>query len=185
MSLFVVGGLSVVFSLFFSRRLTDPIKRLTEASREISEGNIKSRVVVSGNDEISNLARAFNAMAANLEVQEALRRKLNANVAHELRTPLTAIQGELEGMIDGLIPVGKDRLFSLHEETSRLKTIIEGIEELSRAEQSVLQLHKKTILLKPFLTNIKERFEKLFNDKGVTLELEADEGANLYGDPAG
>lgn len=183
MSLFFVGGLSIVVSLIFSKKLTDPIERLTAAAKGISEGNIGSRVSVSGNDEISNLGRTFNAMAGNLEVQESLRRKLNANIAHELRTPLSAMQGELEGMIDGLITTDKDRLLSLHEETTRLKTIIEGFEELSRAEASVLQLNKQAIHLKPFLTHIKGRFEKLFSDKGVSLDLECDDTSDLYADP--
>lgn len=183
LSLFFVGGLSVVVSLIFSRKLTDPIKKLTAAAEDISEGDIKSRVHVAGNDEIANLARAFNAMAGNLEVHESLRRKLNANIAHELRTPLSAIQGELEGMIDGLFEIDKNRLLSLHEEVTRLKTIIEGFEELSRAEASILQLNKQSIHLKPFLTQLKGRFEKLFSDKGVSLDLDCDEISNLYADP--
>lgn len=182
-SVILLGGLSIVLSLIFSKRLTDPIKRLTAAARDISEGNVKSRVSVRGNDEISNLARTFNIMAANLEVHESLRRKLTANIAHELRTPLTVIQGELEGMIDGLIRTDKERLLSLHEEATRLKTIIEGIEELSRAEACVLALKKQSINLGSFLRNIKERFERLFNDKGVALNLECDDESFLYADP--
>ncbi len=183
LSLFFVGGLSIVVSLIFSRKLTDPIKKLTAAAKDISEGNIKSRVSVSGNDEISNLARTFNAMAGNLEVQESLRRRLNANIAHELRTPLSVMQGEIEGMIDGLIKIDNERLLSLHEEAGRLKTIIEGFEELSRAEASILHLKKQSIHLRPFLTHIKEKFEKLFNDKGILLFLECDDASSLYADP--
>jgi two-component system sensor histidine kinase BaeS len=183
LSLFVVGGLSVVVSLVFSKKLTGPIQKLTSAAEDISEGKIKSRVTVSGNDEISNLGRTFNAMADSLELQESLRRRLNANVAHELRTPLSAMQGEIEGMIDGLIKVDKDRLLSLHEEAARLKTIIEGMEEFSRAQASVLDLKKQSVFLCPFLLNIKERFEKLFSDKGVSLDLECDEAVKIYADP--
>jgi two-component system, OmpR family, sensor histidine kinase BaeS len=182
-SLLVVGGLSLLMSLVFSRRLTDPIKKLTSAARDISEGNIKSRVSFSGNDEISTLARTFNTMAGNLEVYENLRRKLTSNIAHELRTPLTAMQGEIEGMIDGLIKTDKEHLLSLHEETARLKKIIEGIEELSRAEASILELRKQNIALRPFLGNIKERFEKLFMDKGVVLSLRCEENLLIYADP--
>jgi two-component system, OmpR family, sensor histidine kinase BaeS len=181
--LFVLGGLSVILSLIFSKRMTDPIKKLTAAAEHISHGNVKSRVSISGNDEISNLARTFNMMADNLEIQEALRRKLTSNIAHELRTPLSAMQGEIEGMLDGLIKVDRERLVSLHEETVRLKHIIEGIEELSRAESSVLELRKQQILLKPFLSNIKGRFEKLFIDKGVALKLECEDMMTLYADP--
>jgi two-component system, OmpR family, sensor histidine kinase BaeS len=183
LSLLVIGGLSLLMSLVFSRRLTDPIKKLTSAARDISEGNIKSRVSVSGGDEISALALTFNNMAGNLELYENLRRKLTANIAHELRTPLGAMQGEIEGMIDGLIRTDKEHLLSLHEETERLKKIIEGFEELSMAEASALKLRRQEIGLRSFLENIKERFENLFIDKGVSLSLECDDKLGIYADP--
>lgn len=183
MSLFIVGGLSVILSLIFSRKMTKPIKNLTEAAQHISDGNIKSRVSVKGKDELSNLARTFNAMADTLEIQESLRRKLTSNIAHELRTPLSAMQGEIEGMLDGLIKVDRERLVSLLEETGRLKHIIEGIEELSKAEASVLELLKQSIDLKPFLRNMKERFKIMFDDRGVRLVLECDDKMTLYADP--
>ena len=182
-SIFIVGALAVILGFVFSRKLTEPIKKLTIAAGNISEGNMQSRVSVRGHDEISDLARAFNTMADNIEIHESLRRKLTANIAHELRTPLSAMQGELEGMIDGLIQVDRERLLSLHEETDRLKTIIEGIEALSKAERSVLELRKQTIRMKPFLVHIKDRFQKIFFDKGVGLELDADESVTLDADP--
>jgi two-component system sensor histidine kinase BaeS len=183
LSLFIVGGLSIILGLIFSKKLTDPIKSLTTAAREISEGNITRRVPVKGNDEMSRLALAFNTMSDNLEIQESLRRKLTANIAHELRTPLSAIQGELEGMIDGLITTDRERLLSLHEETNRLKTIIEGLEELSRAQASVLELRKQTVAMKPFLNNIRGRFEKMSADKGIALNVQCDDVITLHADP--
>lgn len=183
MSLFILGGLSIVLSFIFSKRLTDPIKKLTASAKDISKGKSKSRVSVSGNDEISTLSRTFNIMAGNLDIQESLRKKLTSNIAHELRTPLTSIQGELEGMIDGLIKLDKERLLSLHEETIRLKKIIEGIEELSKAEASILELKRQKIALKPFLSNIKDRFERLFIGKGIKLGLECDDALTIYADP--
>ena len=181
--IFVLGGLSLLLSLVYSKKMTDPIKKLTIAAKDISEGNIKSRVPVRGNDEISNLSRAFNVMANTLEVQESLRRKLTANIAHELRTPLSVMQGEIEGMLDGLIRLDRERLTSLHEETTRLKHIIEGIEELSRAQASVLELHRIPVALKPFLGSLKERFDVLFVDKGVKLEFDCADSVTMDADP--
>jgi two-component system, OmpR family, sensor histidine kinase BaeS len=183
LSVLALGGLSVFLSLVFSRRLTGPIKKLTAAAKDISEGNIKTRVSISGNDEISTLAQTFNTMAGSLEVYEALRRKLTANIAHELRTPLSAMQGELEAMIDGLIKNDAEHLLSLHEETGRLKKLIEGIEELSKAEASILEMKRQKIVLKPFLSNIQGRFGQLFRDKGVTLQLDCEGDPAMYADP--
>ncbi|MDA8339661.1 MAG: ATP-binding protein [Nitrospiraceae bacterium] len=182
-SLLGLGSLAVLLSVIFSRKLTNPIKRLASAARAISEGNLKSRVNISGNDEITELSATFNKMSKTLEMQEALRKKLISNTAHELRTPLGAIRGELEGMIDGFIPMDKEHLQSLYEETGRLKNILEGIEELSQAQASALSLRKQQIELKPFLESILDRFNKLFFDKGIFAELRCGEELMIYADP--
>ncbi len=168
-SLFALGGLAIVLSITFSRKLTNPIKRLVSAAKAVSEGNLKSRVKISDKDEIGKLSETFNLMAKNLEIQESLRKKLISNIAHELRTPISAMRGELEGMVDGLITTDKGQLRSLYEETGRLKNILDGIDELSQAQASALSLRKQRIELKQFLKNIIERFGKLFMDKDIAL----------------
>ena len=183
LSLFVLGGLSVLLGIIFSRKLTNPIKRLTRAAQAIGEGDLKSRVAFSGKDEISNLSDMFNRMSRTLEIQESLRKKLISNVAHELRTPISAMRGEIEGVMDGLVPLDREQLQSLHEETGRLMKIVEGIEELSRAEASALTLKKQPVELRPFLKNILDRFAITLADKGVTTELVCAEGLVVNADP--
>ena len=182
-SLFALGGLAIILSIIFSRKLTNPIKRLVSAAKAISEGNMKSRVKISDNDEIGKLSETFNLMAKNLEMQESLRKKLISNVAHELRTPISAMRGEIEGMVDGLITTDKEQLKSLYEETGRLKNILDGIDELSQAQASALSLRKQSIELKPFLKNIIDRFSKISFDKGINIELQCDDGFIIHADP--
>jgi two-component system sensor histidine kinase BaeS len=115
-------------------------------------------VTVSRRDELGRLGLSFNRMAEDLEAQESLRRKLVADVAHELRTPLGIMRGEIEAMIDGMMAVDEKRLQSLYDETSRLKRMVEGIEDLNQAERSVLYLKRQRFPLKPFLSDIVDRF---------------------------
>lgn len=182
-SLVALGGIALLLSVVFSRKLTNPIKRLTRAAADISGGNLKSRVSIGGRDEIARLAATFNQMANSLEMQESLRRKLTTNIAHELRTPISAIRGELEAMMDGLIPLDPEHLQSLHAEIGRLKKIIEGIEELSQAEADSRYLRKKVFPLKPFLEGIAVRFGRLFEEKGIILEFTCDEDLAINADP--
>jgi two-component system sensor histidine kinase BaeS len=182
-SLVVLGGLAIVLSIFFSRRLTNPIENLTNAVAAVGGGDLKRRVPLSGKDEIGKLSHAFNRMAHALEIQDSLRKKLTSNIAHELRTPISAIRGELEGMIDGLIPADKEHLQSLYAEIGRLKRIIEGIEELSQAEASGLTLRKQVIAVMPFLENIVGRYRAIFAEKDVGLELIGGEGTLINADP--
>jgi two-component system sensor histidine kinase BaeS len=182
-SLVALGGLAIVLSIFFSRRLTNPIQGLTDAVAAVGAGDLKRRVLLSGKDEIGRLSEAFNRMAHTLEVQESLRKKLTSNIAHELRTPISAMRAELEGMIDALIPADREHLLSLYAEIGRLRRIIEGLEELSQAEASELTLRKQVFALKPFLENIVERYRKIFAEKDVALDLAGEEGTMINADP--
>lgn len=183
LSLLIIGGLTIILSVIFSKRLTDPVKKLISASESISGGNLRSRVNISGSDELARLAETFNSMAKSLEIQESLRKKLISNIAHELRTPVSAIKGEIEGMIDGVIPLNKEGLQSLNEEISRLKFIIEGLEELAQAQASTLSLRKQPVSLYQFLKNIMDRFYRVFMDKNITSEIHCDEGLKVFADP--
>jgi two-component system sensor histidine kinase BaeS len=179
----VVGGAAVLLSLFFSERLTRPIRDLAFAASDISHGNLQRQVQTSRRDEVGDLAKAFNRMAQTLKTQESLRRKLIADVAHELRTPLGVMRGELEGLMDGVIPNNVGHIQSLHEETGRLKQIVDAIEDLNQAEASKLSLRLQTVALKPFLDGIIDRFLPLFHEKKVSLELHCEERAEVAADP--
>jgi len=183
LSLLLLGGSAIFLSLVFSQKLTRPVKGLTEGVTAISGGNLKKRVVIPGKDEIGRLSHAFNRMAQTLETQESLRKKITSNIAHELRTPMTIIRGELEGMMDGFIRTDREHLESLYAEIKRLMGILEGIEELARAEASSLTLRKQPVELATFLGNIVGRFRQTFHEKGVVLELQCEDGLAAAADP--
>ncbi len=183
LSIIVAGAIAVLLSTVFSRRLTRPVKELASAAYAISRGDFSKRVTESRHDEVGELARSFNMMSQALDTQEALRRRLIADVAHELRTPLSAMRGELEGMMDGLIPNDARRLQSLYEETGRLRNIVNAIEDLNRAEASRLSLDRRPIDLEHFLQNILDRLQPVFQERGVALELACPEGTSMYADP--
>jgi two-component system sensor histidine kinase BaeS len=183
LSVVIVGGLAIFISILFSRRLTRPVKELAHAASAISQGAMKTRVTVWRRDEVGDLAKAFNRMANALETQESLRRKLIADVAHELRTPLGVMRGELEAMMDGLIPNDDQRVQSLYDETGRLKHLVDGIEDLNQAEASRLSLQRQQVDLKPLFENIVERFKERYQEKGVALELVCRDNPRAYADP--
>lgn len=183
MAIFIIGGIAIILSVLFSKRLTSPIKELARAASAISKGDFRKRVSITRHDEVGELSYTFSHMAQALEKQEILRKKLIADVAHELRTPLGVIRGELEGMIDGLIPNDIDHLQSLHDETGRLKKIVNGIEDLNQAEASILSLQKQRFKVKPFLENITERYRNIFLEKGIKVEVQCPEDSEVEADP--
>ena len=96
--------IALVAAVLLSRQLTSPIRRLTAAAQGIAAGRLDQRVSVSSRDEVGQLAASFNEMAGKLQLGETQRRRMLADIAHELRNPLSAIQGNLEGMLDGVLP---------------------------------------------------------------------------------
>lgn len=182
-SVAILGVAAFFLSLVASRRLTKPVLELSDAAGDIAAGDLTRRVGVPGHDEIGKLAASFNRMAETLESQEKLRRRLLAGAAHELRTPLAIISGELEGMIDGILPTSRQGLQSMHDEAARLTTILNGLDDLTRAEAGVLSLQRELFALQPFLAAISGRFERLFAEKNAVLLLECPVGLLLFADP--
>ena len=82
--------------------MTSPLREMTAAARAMARGDYTRRVRATSRDEVGELARAFNQMAADLAAADRQRRELIANVSHELRTPITALQAVLENIVDGV-----------------------------------------------------------------------------------
>ena len=182
-SLALLGILAIIMSLLASSRLAKPVLELADAAGDIAAGHLARRVAVHGYDEIGKLSISFNRMAEALETQERLRRRLVSGAAHELRTPLAIITGELEGMIDGVLPTSREGLQSMHDEATRLTTILNGMDDLTRAESSALTLQREQIRLKPFLSAITTRFERVFAEKRAVILLDCPEELSLFADP--
>ena len=90
------------------RGSAEPIADLMAAASRVETGDYGARVREAGPRDLRRLARAFNAMSARLERDETDRRQLLADVSHELRTPLSVIQGNVEGIMDGLYPADRE-----------------------------------------------------------------------------
>lgn len=139
---FGFGGLIMLGRVI--RRGAVPFGNLLDAAGRISDGDYDARVPERGPNEVRGLARAFNRMAENLQANDRQRRALLADVSHELRTPITILQGNLEGMVDGIYPADPDHLKSLLEETQVLSRIIDDLRVLSLAESGALKLQLET-----------------------------------------
>ena len=114
----ILFGLGLLFAVVAGlRRMVMPLGDIIEAAGQVEAGDFSARVRPRGPRELRQLGRAFNEMSERLELTEIQRRELVADLSHELRTPVSVIQGNLEGMLDGvyeadeahLAPVGPSR----------------------------------------------------------------------------
>ena len=90
------------------------------------------------------LADSFNAMTERLETGDRLRRDLLADVAHELRTPLAVVQGNVEGMVDGVYQPDAEHLGVVLDGTRAIARLLDDLFTLSTAEAGALRLHRET-----------------------------------------
>ena len=100
----LAGVLALAMVQLLARGMTSPLREMADGPRAMARGDYGRRVTATSRDEVGELARAFNAMAAELAEVDRMRRDLVANVSHELRTPITALQAGLENLVDGVEP---------------------------------------------------------------------------------
>jgi two-component system OmpR family sensor kinase/two-component system sensor histidine kinase BaeS len=167
----IAGGLGMLLGLGIARGLSAPLARLATAARHISRGDLSQRVSVSGSDEVADLARAFNEMAAGLEQAETLRRNMVADIAHELRTPLTVIQGNLQALLDEVYPLEKTEIAAVYDESLILSRLVNDLRELAQAEAGQLSLNPQPVALAPLVKAAAELFEELAREKKINLNL--------------
>ena len=151
------------------RRISRPLDELVDASNKVAEGDYSIRVEERGPPEVYSLMRGFNSMAERLQVNDQQRRNMLADVSHELRTPLTVIQGNVEGILDGVYPADEARLKSILEETQVLSRLIEDLRTLALAESGALQLKREPTDLGELIRDTVAGFESQAKEKEINL----------------
>ena len=175
---FVIAALlvSVFVAFVLSRSLTSRLQTLTQGANAMASGDydraMRLAKVRSSNDEIGDLANAFQTMATNVARVQQAQRELVANVSHELKTPLTSIQGISQAMIDGTVTSDteyQDLAQIIQQESQRMRRLVEQMLELSRLESGTVRLDVAPLRVDELVENVGKRYARLGEAKGVTV----------------
>lgn len=182
----IVGGVAavgaVIAGILLAKRLSAPIAKTTEITREISEGNYEMRFESEVRiKELGELAEAVNHMAESLETQEMIRRRLTSDVAHELRTPIANVSAQLEAVLEGVWEPTEERLKSCYDELGRISDIVSDLEKLRQIENTDLHLEKEQVNLLELSYAVRAAFEPELDKKGILCQIDGD-GAVVSGD---
>jgi signal transduction histidine kinase len=150
---FTALAVALVTSYLLAHGMTLPLREMTAAARAMARGDYSRRIRATSRDEVGELARAFNQMAADLAAADRQRRELIANVSHELRTPITALQGVLENLVDGVAEADPATLRTALRQTERLGRLVAELLDLSRVDAGVVRLDREEIAVAPFLAD--------------------------------
>jgi two-component system OmpR family sensor kinase/two-component system sensor histidine kinase BaeS len=157
----------IIFQLYI--RLGRPLEQLFRAINAVEEGNLAVRVPENKSDMFSDLITRFNKMVGELERAEQQRRNLTADIAHELRTPLHIIQGNLEGIVDGVYEPTPEHINNTLDETKLLARLVNDLQILSLAETGQLPLHPTRFLLADLVSDLTTSFAPQAAAQGVDL----------------
>jgi len=158
----------VIFNLY--TRFGKPLRDIFNAIDSVSEGNLTVRVPNDDSPQFSELIKRFNKMVGELERAEQQRRNLTTDIAHELRTPLHIIQGNLEGVIDGVYQPTPEHINNTLDETRLLTRLVSDLQTLSLAETGQLPLHPTCFLLADLVHDLTSSFSAQAASQSIGLQ---------------
>lgn len=164
--------IALLLGIFLSRTLARPLRELTQATHAVSEGDLSQQVPVRSNDELGELAKAFNRMSAELSRSVNARKQMTADIAHELRTPLSLILGHAEAVHDGVLPPTQENFEIIREEATRLEHLVDDLRTLSLADAGELTINLQTIEPHSLLQEVASLYQYQTRKKNILLDLD-------------
>lgn len=183
--LWVLAGsvfVAVFAAFWLSRSLTGPIHAISLAAKRFAAREYGTRTKITGSDEIGQLGRVFNDMAAVIEKKEKNTQAFFADITHELKTPLAAIQAITESFLDGIVKEEKDRerfMGVILRECSQMNRLISEILLLEQLEAAKVRFHWSDVEVVSFLTLQREKYLPLLEEKMLQIELETEQPAYI------
>jgi signal transduction histidine kinase len=178
--LLYAGGIAVSLGYYLSVSLADRVVDLSRGAGQIAEGRLDARVPERGHDELAELARTFNDMAAQLELAERqqrelerLRRDLVAWIGHDLRTPLASVRVIVEALADRVVedPETVARyLQTAQHQIGSLSLLLDDLFEMAQIDAGGLVLERQPNSICDLISDTLEAFTALAERQGVTLE---------------
>ncbi len=167
-------ALAALLAVYLSRFLAQRLDGLRDASRRLATGDLSARAPIESDDEIGELARAFNEMGEQLEDARRREREFLVSVSHDLRTPLTTITGYGEALAEGRVPEEDLAKVAsvIQRESGRLGRLVEDLMLLSRIESREFSLRPEHVDLSGHLRGTVEAFRHKADEAGVTLEAD-------------
>ncbi|OPX90083.1 MAG: Sensor histidine kinase CssS [Pelotomaculum sp. PtaB.Bin104] len=172
-SLIAALVMALLIAFFTIRYLLKPLRALEDYAWAVGNRQFDRRLEINSDDELDQLATAFNEMADRLKSYDEGRRRFFQNASHELKTPLMSINGYAEGIRDGLFtgPALDNAIEIIHKESLRLRNVVENMIDITILEQP----HNRYFLphnLGYILEQVMETVGGYALERGVLVETE-------------
>jgi len=180
-AIFAIIFSCIVIYYFSQKIIIKPLAEINYVARRISNGDVDKRVYLKSNDEIGELAQSFNFMADSVEKNEKNRREFISNVSHEIRSPITSIKGFIGGILDGVIPIEKEKYYLsiAYEEIQRLTRLVNDLLDMSAIEAGEFSLRIMEVDINEIIRLTVIKNETKIKEKRASVDVCFDED-NLF-----
>ncbi|GKX28828.1 two-component sensor histidine kinase [Vallitalea longa] len=170
----MIGVILIIFAVGF---VVKPIKKISDASKEVAKGNFNVRIKVRGNDEISHMSKNFNLMVEQLSLNEYLHKDFVSNVSHEFKTPITSLMGYAKLLRKkSTTEVEKQNYIGIIiSESERLSNLSSNLLMLSKLENGVIRYKNDRFSLTEQIRDVILLMQNQWEKKNIELDLELEE----------
>lgn len=176
-SLWLIGAVAIVLSalaaILLARHFRRPIDRLARGAATLASGDYAVRLPQDRSDELGELARHFNVLAARLDQAESARRQWVADTSHELRTPLAVLRAQLEAIQDGVRQATPETIDGMGRQVLALNKLVDELYALARADVGELTCRREPIDLWQLAAQEAGEFAARFEAAGLSLDIGA------------
>jgi two-component system sensor histidine kinase BaeS len=165
--------LAITLALLLASYFRRPIRKLVDGARRLEAGRFETRMDDGRGDELGELARTFNHLAARLERTELARRQWVADTSHELRTPLAVLHAQIESLQDGVRAPTPDNLGLMLTHVESLSLRVDDLHALARADMAQLHYQVRRLDLRSLLQSVADGFRDRATTAGLTLTSDA------------
>lgn len=173
-------AIGLVMVHLLARGMTYPLREMAAAATEMARGRHDRRVTATSRDEVGDLARAFNQMAAELAEVDRVRRDFVANASHELRTPIGALRALMENVVDGVEDADRDTTTRMLMQVERLGRLVDQLLDLSRLESGSVPFSPRPVIVGDVVETVVR--DARLTEPSVVFRTSGDMEATVHGD---
>ncbi|MFE8702058.1 sensor histidine kinase [Cytobacillus sp. FJAT-54145] len=179
------GTITIYLGTILVQRLTNPLKQMKDAAERVSRGDYSVKIQRNSNDEIGQLAEAFNHMSSSIQKEDERKKEFLANVSHELRTPISYVLGYSDAMLTGVVKKEEEHqkyLQLIHREAGRMERLVGDLLDLTKLDTQEYRLDKMPLPLAQLVEDATQKYIPIMKEKGLTFSLQLDPDIIVNGD---
>jgi signal transduction histidine kinase len=176
--MYIIGflaAMAVAFlaALILSRRFNKPIMQLRDNVNNISMNRFEDiKPCDTKASELKELSEDINGLAAQLQKEDSIRKRLSNDIVHELKTPIAVLSTNIEAILDGVYKADDERMSVLLSQTNRLARLINNLSDLTMLETENKNDRHNQVNLTNVLESIFTVYMPAASDKNIDLQKE-------------